>query len=119
MYTRDFLVSVKRKSLRRGIWFKALSSLDRGYYNLVCTVVNRVRSEAVACEVMVIMIKLRDALKSDFVRLVESCGVKRAWKASDRAMRWDNRGALEWKGDIGFARFHAMIELNTPSGWGI
>ena len=86
---------------------------------MVCIVVNRVRSEALAREVMVIMIKLRDALKSDFVRLVESFGVKRAWKASDRAMRWGNRDALEWKGDNGFARFHAMIEFNAPSGWGI
>ena len=119
MYPRDFLISVKRKALRRGIWFKALSSLDRGYYNLVCIVVNRVRSEALAREVMVILLKLRDALKSDFVRLVEFYGVKRAWRASDLAMRWGNRDAVEWKGEGGFARFHAMIEFNAPSGGGI
>ena len=44
MYTRDFLLSVKRKALRRGVWFKALDGLDRSFINLTCTLLNKIDS---------------------------------------------------------------------------
>ena len=68
-------------------------------------------------EVMSIVLKLRDALKGEFVRLLESFGVRKAWEAAIDAVTWGYKDACAWKHDLGFARFHAMIEINSHSGW--
>jgi len=118
VYTRDFLLKVKWKALRRGVWFKALDVLDRSFINLTCTLLEKVDSSIMVREIMDIMLKLRDAAKGEFHRLVESIGVQRAWKAAENALIWGNKKASRWKYDTGFHMFHAMIEFNSPTGWG-
>ncbi len=118
MYTRDFLLRVKRKALRRGVWFKALDGLDRSFINLTCTLLNKIDSITMVRGIMDIVLKLRDAAKSEFQRVIESIGVQRAWKATENALLWGNKKALYWKNDTGFHTFHAMIEFNSPMGWG-
>ena len=117
LYTRNFLLKVKQKALRRKVWFKALDNLDRGFYNLVCAVVNKVRSKVLIRQVMAIVRRLREALKSDFIKLVESIGIKRSWEASELATYWGNTDALGWKRDVRFHKFHAMIAYNAPTRW--
>ena len=78
MYSKEFLVGLRRRALRRGLWYRALDSFDRGFYNLTCVVVDRVESEKLSRVILGIVLKLRDALKGEFVRLVESLGVARA-----------------------------------------
>ena len=118
MYTKKFLVSLRRRALRRRVWYKCLDSLDRGFYNLTCMVVDRVESYVLLREVLGIVLTLRDALKGEFVRLAESLGVEKAWKASETASQWGNADAWKWKGDLGFAWFKALNEFNSPTGWG-
>ena len=119
MCIRDSLKGLKRRALRRGLWYRALDNLDRGLLNLTCEVVDRVKSEALSRQILGIVLKLRDALKGGFIRLVESVGVARAWNAARKAVEWGNRGASRWKRDPGFARFHALIEYHSPRGWGV
>ena len=119
MFTRSFLKGLKRRALRQRLWYKALDSLDRGLFNLTCVVVDRVKSETLSRQILGIVLKLRDALKGEFVRLVESVGVARAWNAARKAVEWGNVGASMWKRDPGFARFHAVIEYHSPRGWGV
>ncbi|MHA2303361.1 MAG: hypothetical protein ACXACD_20665 [Candidatus Thorarchaeota archaeon] len=119
MYTRDFLLRVKRKALRKGVWFKVLDGLDRSFINLICTIKNNISSEVMVREVMAIVIKLRDAVKGEYWRLVESIGVQRAWRASENALQWGYKEASSWKYDTGFHIFHAVIEFSSPTGWGI
>ena len=116
MITKGFLLGLKRRALRRGLWYRVLDSLDRGYYDLTCYVVDRIRSVNVFREILVIVLKLREALKGKFVRLVESLGVMRAWNDSEIALLWGNGEARGWRRDSGFARFHAVLEFNSPSG---
>ncbi len=118
LYTRKFLVSLRRRALRRRVWFKVLDSLDRGFYNLTCIVVDRVESSVLLREILGIVLRLRDALKGEFARLVESIGIERAWKASENASNWGNVDAWKWRDDTGFARYHAALEINSPTGWG-
>ena len=118
MYTRDFLLRVKRKALRRGVWFRALDGLDRSFINLTCTLLNKIDSITMVRGIMDIVLKLREAMKGEFQRLTETFGVQRAWKAVAYALRWGNKDASFWRDDPGFHMFHAMIEFNSPMGWG-
>jgi hypothetical protein len=119
LYTKNFLVNFRQKALRRGLWFRTLDSLDRGFFNLTCIIVDRIESETLLREILGIVLKLRDALKGEFVRLVESLGVGRTWRASENATLWGYSDAHCWRWDMEFARFHAVIEHNDPSGWDI
>ncbi|MCW3991437.1 MAG: hypothetical protein NWE79_01920 [Candidatus Bathyarchaeota archaeon] len=119
MYTKNFLLALRRRTLRRGLWYRTLDSLDRGIYNLTCAVVDRVKSETLLRQILSIVLKLREALKGEFVRLVESLGVRKAWEMAGYAVGWGYGAAWEWRRDEGFARFLAVIEFNAPSGWGV
>ena len=119
MYTKNFLLALRRRTLRRGLWYRTLDSLDRGIYNLTCAIVDRVKSATLLRQILSIVKTLRDALKGEFVRLVESLGVARAWKASEIASLWGNSEACKWRSDSGFAWFHAVVAFNAPSGWGV
>ena len=119
MYSRGFLVGLRRRALRRGLWYGVLDSLDRGFYNLTCVVVDRVESETLSRVLLGIVLKLRDALKGEFARLVESLGVRRAWEAAGSAVEWGYGAAWAWRRDMGFARFLAVVEFYAPSGWGV
>ena len=117
MFTQSFLRGLRSKAFRRRIWFKALDGMDRSFYNLVCIVVDRVKSPVLGRQILGLVLKLRDALKGEFVKLSESFGVMRAWEAAACAMAWGYRDAGVWRRDKVFARFFAVMEYNTPSGW--
>ena len=119
MYSKEFLVGLRRRALRRGLWYRALDSLDRGVYNLTCIVVDRVESEKLSRVILGIVLTLRDALKGEFARLAESLGVRKAWEMAGYAVSWGYRDAWAWRRDEGFARFFAVLESNAPSGWGL
>ncbi|MCK4818930.1 hypothetical protein KA005_24365 [bacterium] len=118
MFTICFLSGLRGKALRRRLWYKALDGLERSLYNLTCIVVDRVKNPVLGRQILGLVLKLRDALKGEFVRLVESLGVKRAWEASKFAVDWGNRGARVWRDDVSFAKLHAVVALYSPSGWG-
>lgn len=119
MYYKEFLVGLRRRALRRGLWYRALDKLDRGIYDLTCAVVDRVESEKLSRVILGIVLKLRDALKGEFVRLVESFGVRRAWDVAESAVQWGYGAAWAWRREEGLARFFAVMEFNAPSGWGV
>jgi len=119
MYTKNFLLALRRRTLRRGLWYRTLDSLDRGIYNLTCAIVDRVKSATLLRQILSIVKTLRDALKGEFVRLVESLGVRKAWEMAGYAVGWGYGAAWAWRRDEGLARFFAVMEFNAPSGWGV
>ena len=119
MFTRGFLEGLRSRALRRRLWFKVLDGLERSIVNLVCRVVDRVRSPVLGRVLLGIVVKFRDAMKGEFVRLVESFGVRRAFELALVAVGWGYAGAREWSREAGFARFLAVVEFNAPSGWGV
>jgi hypothetical protein len=119
VFTRRFLRGWWRRALRRRVLFTALDKEERAYMYLTMRVLDEVRSERVGRMIVKILVKLREALKDPFVRMMEDYGVGRAWAMSRTAVAWGYRAAREWAGDVGFVRYLTVHGLNGPSGWGV
>ena len=118
MFTRSFLVGVRKKALRRRVWWRALDRVERGIVDLTIRVVDKVQSEALGVEIVKILKKLKDALKSPFVRLMESYGLERARRLSEQALSWGYEKAGGWAYDFRFIKYLTVIETNSPVGFG-
>ena len=119
MFTRDFLLKVRRRSLRKGVWYKSLDCLERGIISLAAQVVDRVQNVVLGVEIVKILAKLRDALKSELVRRMEEYGYERAKEIAAIAVEWGNRAAKYWVSEINLARYLSVMDLNQPSGYGV
>ena len=119
MFTRDFLLRVRRRSLRKGVWYRSLDSLERGIISLAARVVDRVENVVLGVEIVKILAKLRDALKSELVRRMEEYGYERAKEIAAIAVEWGNRAAKYWVSEINLARYLSVMDLNQPSGYGV
>jgi len=115
MFTSKFLFEVRRKALRGRVWFKALDNVERGILSLAARVVDEVRSVVLGVELVKILKKLRDALKSGFVRRMEDYGIKRARKLAAQAVEWGYHSARAWASDFGFVRYVTLLDVNSPS----
>jgi len=118
MFTSQFLSSVRSRALRRGVWFKALDTLERGILTLASRVVDRVESAVLGVEIVKILRKLTDAMKSRFVRRMEEYGFGRALKMAGQAVEWGYAMAVYWSSDLGFVRYLTVLDLNWPTGFG-
>jgi len=118
MFTSVFLSSVRGKAIRRGVWFRALDSLERGIITLASRVVDRVESAVLGVEIVKIMRKLNDAMKSRFVRRMEEYGFRQTLKITRMAVEWGYDLAVEWSSDLGFVRYLTVLDLNWPTGFG-
>ena len=119
MFTSRFLSNVRGKAIRRGVWFKALDTLERGIITLASRVVDRVESAVLGVELVKIMRKLTDAMKSGFARRMGEYGAIKARKLAVQAAEWGNLTAREWSSNIGFIRYLTLIDIHRPSGFGI
>ena len=119
VYSRDFLLGLRRRAMRRRVWYRGLDSLDRGIFYLVTRVVDRVESALLGSVLVRIVRRLRDALKSEFARLMESEGFRMAAVAAERAVEWGSGVAEGWARDVGFVRYLTSLAFNRPSGWGL
>jgi len=117
MFTSSFLVEMRRKAIRRGVWFRALDRLERGIMSLVAQLIDRVESEVLGVELVKILSKLNEAMRSGFVRHMRSFGVRRAREIRDQAVGFGYSGARGWLWDQGFVRYLTFVEVNAPIGW--
>jgi len=117
VYTGSFLAEVKRKALRRGTWFKTLDRVERGILSLTAYIVDRVESVILGVELVKIVSKLREALKSEFVRKMEEYGFAKARALAKQAAEWNNRIARGWASDLKFVRYVTFLRVNEPLGW--
>jgi len=116
--TRSFLLRVRGRAFRRGVWYRALDGLERGILSLAARVVDRVESAVLGVELVKILAKLRDALESEVVKLTRGYGLERARKLSCHAVDWGNLEASHWASDHGFCRYLAVLEYYRPSVFG-
>ena len=107
------LVDLKRRSLRRGIWHSVLSGLERAQVDLTVRLVKVVRSRLLARVLDRLVNKLSSALESKVSRLIRSVGFPAALRLSSIAQRWGYKAAQTWSEDLKFARFLAIIEMNS------
>lgn len=102
------LVEAKKLALRRCIWFKTLSRVERGIIDLTVKYVDTIKSIKLAKVVTAILGKLQSAMESMMDKLVRTTGLPLALKVSNIAMSWGNDSASKWAEDLGFARYLAV-----------
>ena len=108
-----FISVVKKCALRRGIWFRALSRLERGVLDLTVRYVGNIKSATLATLVTAILNKLKQAVEGKVDRLVKTLGFSLARKVSGLAQSWGNCLAYSWAVDAGFARYLAVTHMNV------
>jgi hypothetical protein len=107
------LVELKRRSVRRGIWHRVLSELERAQVDLTVRLVKVVRSPLLAMVLDRLVNKLSSALESKVSSLVRSVGFPVALRLSRIAQSWGYEAAQTWGEDSKFARFLAIMNLNS------
>jgi len=119
MFTSSFLSEIRRKALRKGVWYKALDALERGILSLASRVVERVESAVLGVELVKIMSKLKDSMMSGFVRRVREFGLWRAREVAEQAVGWGHKSSAAWASNLNFARYLTLMDYNWPSGFGV
>jgi hypothetical protein len=109
----DMLARAKRFALRRRVWFRALSRVERGIIDLTLGYVICIRSTRLAKVVAAIIEKLQMSLEGFAEHLVRTVGLNLARKISELAIGWGNRLAARWASDRSFARFLAFNFENS------
>lgn len=113
-FSRDELVMVRRKAFRKGVWFKALSRIERLQIDLTVRLVEKVKSFLLAKVLRSILKKLFEAMESRVSRLMREVGVPLARKLSAVAKSWGHSHAERWVDDLSFVKFLAVTYMNTP-----
>jgi hypothetical protein len=74
------LADAKKSALRRGVWFRSLSRLERGIIDLTVRYVDRIKSTKLAKVVTAIIGKLQYAMESSLDKLVRTINLPLARK---------------------------------------
>ena len=109
----DELARIRLMAIRRGVWFKVLSRLERGLVDLSLKVTREIRSKILVRAICSIVKKLLEALESKVKLLMHQMGVPLAKKISQIAQNWGNKTAHAWANDLGFIRYLTIIKVNT------
>jgi len=113
--SRFDLINVKARAVRRGVWFRVLSRVERACIDLVVKVVGRVRSSRLQEMLASILNKLEDAMQNPLQHLMRTEAKSLASKLSQTAQKWGNESAIGWAKNSGFIRFLAISCLNAVS----
>lgn len=104
---------VKTRALRRRVWFKATSRLERGIVDLTIRCVERIQSAVLAGIVSKIIKKIVKTLENVFLKRAEKIGAEIADRLSGFALAWGNKAASRWKHNPGFVRFLGVNAINA------
>jgi len=106
--TREVLIRIKTRGLRRRVWYRELDRMERGLVDLTIRWVDKVRSRRMTETLMRILEKLAQALQTGMGRTLK-IGRELALRASVLAVEWGNSQAYHWRYDEGFQ--HALAFL--------
>jgi len=113
--SREGLAKLKTIAVRRNLWFKALSTMERAIVDLTIRVVERVRSSVLKGVLKAIASKIVEALKAkSFRERAIVIGRALAERLVRIAERLGNKRAREWDEDPGFVMYLGVSWLNTP-----
>src|SRR3989442_9876779 len=94
--TREVLIGMKTRGLRRRLWYSTLSRMERGLVDLTIRWVDKVRSGLMAETLLRILVKLALALETGMGRVLGR-GRELALRASSLAVGWGNSAAFYWR----------------------
>jgi hypothetical protein len=102
------LSEAKKNALRQGVWFRALSRVERGVIDLTVKYVSNIKSTKLAKVLTAITQKLQISMETMADKLVRTVGLDLAQKISKIAVGWGNLSASKWAKDRAFARYLAF-----------
>jgi hypothetical protein len=100
--TREVLIGMKTRGLRRRLWYSTLSRMERGLVDLTIRWVDKVRSGRMTETLVRILAKLAMALETGMGRVLRR-GRELALRASSLAVGWGNSQAYAWRYDGSYA----------------
>src|SRR3989442_13581330 len=100
--TREVLVGLKTRGLRRRLWHSTLSRIERGLVDVTIRWVDKQRSGRLTATLVRILAKLAMALETGMGRVLMR-GRILAMKASELAVGWGDRSAYSWRFETAFA----------------
>lgn len=109
----DELARIRVMAIRRGVWFKVLSRLERGLVDLSLKVTREIRSKILVRAICSIVKKLLEALESKVRLQMRLIGVPLAEKISQIAQKWGNKTAHEWASNLGFIQYLTLMKVNA------
>ena len=112
-FGRDELVSLRHRAKRRGLWFRKLGRIDRVLVDLAIMVTDGVRSSRLADALRSVVIKIEDTMGSRISQITNNVGFPLARKLGALAQSWGNKLAREWVSDPSYARFLAIVHINS------
>jgi hypothetical protein len=113
LLSRQGLISIRTRALRRGAWFKVLSRVERSIVDLTIRCVDRIHSDVLMRTVVAILDKLLETLEEEYLKRVECLGQEIAQKMCEIAARWGNPHAWLWKCDLSFIKFLGVNASNS------
>ncbi len=111
------LTEFKKTALRRGVWFRSLSRVERGIIDLTVRYVDSIKSSKLAQVVTAIVEKLQVSMENKAERLVRTVGLSLAQKISSIAISWGNCLASLWALDRDFARYLVFCFEGRSQTW--
>jgi hypothetical protein len=114
MITGSFLKKIRHRALRKGVLNRALDRVEQGILSLAGRVVDVIRSKMLGVQIVKILAKLQEAMKSSFKRHVESYGLEKAHKLIGYAEKFGN--CVDWL-SMEYANYLALIDFYSPLGW--
>jgi len=113
LMTKEWLTSIRMRALRRRVWFKVLSRLERGIVDLTIRCVDQVRSAKLALIIGRIVCKVMKAFRSAFRERMEKVGYDLAERISRIAVSWGYVEASNWKRDPSFVKYLGINAINN------
>lgn len=113
--TRRDLIILKSRALKRGAWFRTLGRVERALVDVAIRIVRHVRSPVLYKALISVVKKLENILEDRISCAVRTVGFPCAQRLSLLAQKWGNKPAKEWMSDLSFARFIAIMHINTPA----
>jgi hypothetical protein len=108
------LVKLKKRAVRSGSWFRALSRMDRVLFDLTIKVAEHIRSITLAKRLLIITRKLRMNMERSLSRTLRETGMPLAQKLSLVVQTWGNISAKNWVFAPSFVKFLAIMHINAP-----
>ena len=106
------LIKLRIKAMRAGVWYRALSRIDRVLFDLTIKVAENIRSSKLARSLHAVVGKLEGLLESSVFKSLRLIGYPLAEKLSLIAQKLGNGSAKEWASDSSFAFFLAVTYTN-------
>src|SRR5689334_13976260 len=111
--TKEGIKTLRSKSLRGGIWFRALNRAERGIVDLMLKYIDAIRSAALMKALRSILAKLSDAVEHTFAWTLVRAGRPIAEMMSRMAVALGVEGAEEWKDDPAYIECLGINSMST------